>query len=204
VTNHFFNSKTGMTAQVAHAEAFRSGDHTDGEQPLHDTATSSNELLSTAPTSSAAAAIGGIGWAGSLVGSHNPENLGYRYSTPSKRYRAADSGNEGNDKSSKSVSLPSNVQITLRNRAGDALMETILDVPTNSTVDDLTSLVHALQAKDDGDDANHKVPYSFYVKIQKNSKDVEGDDVEIVVSIRDLLEQYHQHVNSENTLEIST
>ena len=40
---------------------------------------------------------GGIAWAGSMVGSENPNNLGYRYSNPLKRYkRTGPDGSEEN------------------------------------------------------------------------------------------------------------
>ena len=122
---------------------------------------------------------GGIGWAGSLVGSRNPDNLGYRYSTPSKRYRTSNGPSNGNGTEGRE--LPTNIQIQLRNRNGEDLAET-LDLPTNSSLDDLNALVHSLL--EERQDEPGKVPYSFYAKVQKNGVE---DDVEIVSSLADLL-----------------
>lgn len=129
--------------------------------------------------------VGGIGWAGSLVGSRNPENLGYRYSTPSKRYRTS-GGSSNVGGGGKQRELPNNIQIQLRNRNGEDLAET-LDLPMNSSLDDMNALVHSLlaeaQGKTDTTEPN-KVPYSFYAKVMKNGNE---DDIEILTSIADLL-----------------
>ena len=84
---------------------------------------------------------GGIAWQGSLVGSQNKDNLGYRYSNPLKRYKKGDDGTDGvkNDE----IELPSNLVVQFQNRQGDELASSI-DIPTNSTIDDLQSLVHSL------------------------------------------------------------
>ena len=133
---------------------------------------------------------GGIGWAGSLVGSKNPKNLGYRYSTPSKRYRLVESEEGGRE-------LPSNLQVQFRNRQGEDLAQT-LDLPTNSTVDDLNALLHSLlQASDDNDD--RRIPYSFYAKISKNGVE---DDVEVTHSLLDLM-QSHESMSTENILNLT-
>ena len=122
---------------------------------------------------------GGIAWAGSLVGSQNPNNLGYRYSTPSKRYRVV-------EEASGVRSLPTNIQIQLRNRQGEAL-ET-LDVPIGSSVDDLTALIHSLVP------SAGKNPYSFYATVG-------GDDVEVVNTIESFLHTYTS-VSTEETLDL--
>ena len=92
---------------------------------------------------------GGIAWAGSLVGSENPKNLGYRYSNPAKRYRK-----EGEDE--EEFKLPTNLVIQFRNRQGEELADN-LDVPTESSVDDLQALVRSLLEQQD-DDKNAKIP----------------------------------------------
>ena len=130
---------------------------------------------------------GGIAWAGSLVGSRNPDNLGYRYSTPSKRYRTSVNDESGGVAGGEGRELPNNIQIQLRNRNGESLAET-LDLPTKSSLDDLNALVHTLlestqQQQQDGHETG-KVPYSFYAKVLKNGVE---DDIEIVSSIADLL-----------------
>lgn len=133
---------------------------------------------------------GGIAWAGSLVGSKNPNSLGYRYSTPSKRYRAAPSEDDGNRE------LPSNLQIQFRNRQGEDLEET-LDIPTNASVDDLTALLHSLL--DQQGSHTNKLPYSFYAKILNNGTE---DDVEVTSSLADLLQQ-HLSISTESVLHLT-
>lgn len=134
---------------------------------------------------------GGIGWSGSLVGSKNPKNLGYRYSTPSKRYRtvAQLSGDGARE-------LPTNLQIQLRNRKGEDLADS-LDVPVSSSVDDLIALLHSLLAE--GSDTDGKIPYSFYAKITKNGVE---DDVEVTSSLSDLL-QRHESISTEQVLHLT-
>jgi ribosome assembly protein 4 len=132
---------------------------------------------------------GGIAWGGSLVGSKNPNNLGYRYSTPSKRYRAADPTEGGRE-------LPSSIQVQFRNRQGEELAQT-LDIPLNSSIDDLTALVHSLLEEAEGSVA--KNPYSFYAKLTKNGVE---DDVEITATLLDFL-QNETSVSTEAVLELT-
>ena len=82
----------------------------------------------TSASSEKNAAGGGIAWAGSLVGVNNPKNLGFRYSTPSKRYRLAAADPDGDGDGSGGRELPSNLQIQFRSRSGEDLAAT-LDVP---------------------------------------------------------------------------
>lgn len=132
---------------------------------------------------------GGIAWSGSLVGSQNPNNqLGYRYSTPSKRYRIDDStaGAGTND----SIDLPSNLQIQFCNRQGEEL-EQLLDVPTESTVDDLIALIHSLLQKNDDENDHLKVPYSFHALLQQKQQEQpksnsQPEEIEVTTSLRDL------------------
>jgi len=160
---------------------------------------------------------GGIAWqSGSSVGALNPTNFGYRYSTPSKRYRTATTSG-GPDDANRNRELPANLQVRFRNRQGAELggsaaggSTTLLDLPVTSSVDDMTSLVHAL-LDDELRDADHdatsnkrsKIPYSFYAKIKNNDeKDGPEDDVEITASIAELLLRF-PHVGTETTLEIT-
>jgi ribosome assembly protein 4 len=142
---------------------------------------------------------GGIGWAGSLVGSENPNNnLGYRYSNPLKRYKRT-----GDDE--KETEFPSNVVVQFSNRQGDELASP-LDVPTESSVDDLQALVHSLlNTDDDGADSsiknNKSIPYSFYAKIEKENGTV--DEIEITSSILDFLKQHQDVVSTEITLQLT-
>lgn len=115
---------------------------------------------------------GGIGWAGSLVGSQNPDNLGYRYSTPCKRFRRSDDDKEQD--------LPSNLVVQFQNRQGQSLGDA-LDLPTNSSIDDLNEMVHSLLNPDVDDTNNKRIPYAFYAKL------LDGEDQEITSTLADLL-----------------
>jgi ribosome assembly protein 4 len=130
---------------------------------------------------------GGIAWSGSLVGAKNPNNLGYRYSTPNKRYRVADKDQDGGEE------LPANMQVQFKNRQGEQVAET-LDLPTNSSIDDLTALLHSLLEA--GEDK--RIPYSFYAKIMKKGV---LDDVEVTGTLIDLLREYP--ISTENVLELT-
>ena len=71
------------------------------------------------------------------MGSQNPKNLGYRYSTPHKRYKHTNADKEAEKK------LPSNIVVQFKNRQGEQVANH-LDLPTSSSVDDLSALVHTL------------------------------------------------------------
>lgn len=149
---------------------------------------------------------GGIGWAGSLVGSENPNNLGYRYSNPLKRYKRA-SGNEDGDQDNESE-FPSNLVVQFQNRQGDELASS-MDIPTHSTVNDLQSLVHSLVENNDDDDdgksskvnKTKNIPYSFYAKIERKNGVV--DEIEISGSLLDFLREYKDLVSTEVTLRLT-
>lgn len=130
---------------------------------------------------------GGIAWAGSLVGSLNPNNLGYRYSNPAKRYRTATADEESTRE------FPTNIQVQFRNRQGEDLADT-LDLPTNSSVDDLNALIHSLLGGENDD--NKRVPYAFYAKVIRNGVE---DDIELTDTIRHLLES-NDVISTENIL----
>ncbi len=136
---------------------------------------------------------GGIGWqTASLVGCENPANFGYRYSNPTKRYRRAGEGEEIDQQ------LPTNVVIQLQNRQGEELANH-MDIPTNSSVDDLQALVHSLLEQENGDDdGNKRIPYSFYVKVEQNGV---IDDVEITSTLADLVKSHG--LSTEDVLQLT-
>jgi ribosome assembly protein 4 len=128
---------------------------------------------------------GGIAWAGSLVGSQNPDNLGYRYSHVHKRYKK-ENANDDDD------TLPTNMVVQFRDREGKELGET-LDIPTQSSLEDLSTLIQSLLEQDDD-----KVPYSFYAKLERNGIE---EDVEITTNtLADFLRLQKDHVSTEHTL----
>ena len=135
-------------------------------------------------------AKGGIAWAGSLVGSQNPNApTGYRYSTVSKRYKVTGDVNESSLRD-----LPTNIQVRFRNRQGEEMQET-LDLPVNSTVEDLQALVHQLLNLSD-DAASGTIPYAFYAGIGEDS------ETELVTSLADLLRENAQ-LSTETVLSLT-
>lgn len=136
---------------------------------------------------------GGIGWqTASLMGSENPANFGYRYSNPTKRFRR-----EG-DEDDVDKALPTNVVVQFQNRQGEELANH-LDIPTNSSIDDLQALVHSLleQETNDDDDAKN-IPYSFYLKVEKNGV---IDDVEITTTLAELVKS--EGISTEDVLQLT-
>lgn len=126
---------------------------------------------------------GGIAWAGSLVGANNPDNLGYRYSTASKRYKRAD------DDGTQDKELPSNLVVQFRNREGEEVANH-LDIPTQSSVDDLSALLHSLLQQEDDNDtssSSKNIPYSFYAKILRNGVE---DDIEVTTTLAELIKTH--------------
>mmetsp|Transcript_23505 Transcript_23505/g.32971 ORF Transcript_23505/g.32971 Transcript_23505/m.32971 type:complete len:548 (+) Transcript_23505:124-1767(+) len=136
---------------------------------------------------------GGIAWAGSLVGSTNPDNLGYRYSTAHKRYKRSSDDDE------KEKELPSNLVVQFRNREGEEVASH-LDIPTGSSVDDLSALLHSLLNDDDDDDKNNNkhIPYSFYTKVLRNGVE---DDIEVTSTLADLIKTHK--LSTEETLQLT-
>jgi len=140
---------------------------------------------------------GGVAWAGSLVGSQNPQApTGYRYSTPSKRYRVVQNSTDA----AQQQQLPNNLQVQFCNRQGEELSDTVLDLPLDSTTDDLTALVHQLISLNSGANAKEedhkKVPYSFYATI--------GDsESELTTSLKDLLVQNIAQISTEPVLPLT-
>mmetsp|Transcript_18519 Transcript_18519/g.21227 ORF Transcript_18519/g.21227 Transcript_18519/m.21227 type:complete len:612 (+) Transcript_18519:77-1912(+) len=148
---------------------------------------------------------GGIAWAGSLVGSENPNNLGYRYSNPLKRYKKAGNNNDGDENDG--PEFPSNLVVQFQNRQGDELANS-MDIPTHSTIDDLQALIHSLIEINDDDDEeksekirSKRIPYSFYAKIEKKNGVV--DEIEITNSLLDFLKEYKDLVSTEVTLQLT-
>lgn len=136
---------------------------------------------------------GGIAWAGSLVGSQNPNNLGYRYSHAHKRYKRTDDNEEEDN------TLPSNVVVQFKNREGEEVGN-LIDIPTVSDIDAMSALVHSLLNSDDDDnsDDNNAVPYSFYAKVKKNGVE---DDVEVTSTLANLIKEHN--ISTEDVISLT-
>lgn len=129
---------------------------------------------------------GGIAWSGSLVGSKNPNNLGYRYSHAHKRFKKDESERE-EDK------FPINLVVQFQNRQGDELGD-VVDIPTKSTMEDLSALVQSLLEEEE------KVPYSFYAKIQRDGLE---EDVEITTDTLVEFLRQQSSLSTEQTLTLT-
>lgn len=152
---------------------------------------------------------GEIAWGGSLVGSTNPSNLGYR----TKRSKPSDAIDNGEFK--EDDLLPSSIVVQFRNRDGEKCGGTI-DVPMGATSDQMGRLVHQLKEFVDGEDdcddeheANTKngkkaekrttrVPYSFYAKVLRDGVE---DDIEVSTTIEDFVRRYQ--ISTENILSLT-
>ena len=134
---------------------------------------------------------GGIAWAGSLVGSQRPDNLGFRYSH--KRYKRASDLDKGEDDGEGSSALPANVVVQFKDREGTEVGN-LVDIPTGSDVDALSSLVHSLLNGDGDEDeevekkrSTGHVPYSFYAKVVRDGVE---DDIELTTTLANLIKEH--------------
>jgi len=143
---------------------------------------------------------GGIAWAGSLVGSQRPDNLGFRYSH--KRYKRA-SDADGGDGVGDASTLPTSVVVQFKDREGTEVGN-LVDLPTGSDVDALSSLVHSLLNEDDDDDDEAKkkrtghVPYSFYAKVVRDGVE---DDIEVTSTLANLIKE--QQISTEEIISLT-
>ena len=153
----------------------------------HPTSASSASVSSTTTsTTPATKNLAGVAWTGgSLVGSLNPINHGYRVADGAggyivtntiKKYKRARRDDEGNivmvDDEDDDDKIPSNIVVQFRNKEGKEVGG-VIDVPTNAGCDELGALVRSLlddanNDDDDNDDARKLiVPYAFFAKISK-------------------------------------
>ena len=135
---------------------------------------------------------GGIAWAGSLVGATNPNNLGFRYSHAHKRYKKSTDENETNDDE-----LPSSLVIQFQNREGTTVGGQ-MDVPTESDVDALGSLVHAILHENEENGEDKRIPYSFYAKVLRNGVE---DDLEVTTTLAAFIREHK--ISTEQILELT-
>ena len=144
---------------------------------------------------------GGIAWGGSLVGSTNPNNLGYRYTTATKRYKRSSDGSDDPD-----ANLPSSLVVQFNNRDGDNVGNQV-DLPINSNCDDMGMLVHALLHPEDEDDDEEtkdkknqlRTPYTFYAKIKR--EDGTEDELEVTSTLAELIKS--NNISTEDVLDLT-
>mmetsp|Transcript_31451 Transcript_31451/g.92222 ORF Transcript_31451/g.92222 Transcript_31451/m.92222 type:complete len:563 (+) Transcript_31451:77-1765(+) len=151
---------------------------------------------------------GGIAWGGSLVGATNPQSLGYRYSTATKRYKRSTDGTAADVDGH----LPSSLVVQFSNRDGDSVGNQV-DLPIGSDCDDMGMLVHALLNPDDDDDdddddtkaakkkknAQLRTPYTFYAKIQR--PDGTEDELEVTTTLAALIQS--ENISTEDVLDLT-
>ena len=173
--------------------------------------------------------LAGAAWtAGSLVGSLNPINHGYRVSdghggyvvtNTHKGYKRARRDAEGNVvMDDDDDEMPSNIVVQFRNKDG---MEVggALDVPTDAGRDELGALVRSLlddDANDDDDAKNLVVPYAFFAKVNKSTQFINSttgekevriieEEIDITdhATLKAFLKKYSEHVSTERTLQLT-
>ena len=162
--------------------------------------------------SGAPRSTGGIAWSGSLVGAANPQNLGYRYSTATKRYKRSTHGATGDGSNPDANNLPSSLVVQFNNRDGDSVGNQV-DLPIGSDCDDMGLLVHALlhpddDSDDDDNDKNKKTkkkeqqlrtPYTFYATIQRD--DGTTDEIELTSTLAALIQS--EAISTEDVLQLT-
>ena len=192
--------------------------------------TTSNPPPSAVPAASAPKNLSGVAWTGgSLVGSLNPNNHGYRVSDGNggyiitnthKRYKRTRRDAEGNIvEEDADDDIPSNIVVQFCNREGESVGEA-MDVPTNAGSGELGTLIRALLNEDDDDDEDDSkkahIPYAFFAKFSKTTQKTnpttgekeyqttqEEIDITDYPSLTAFLKQYKQHVSTEQTLELT-
>ncbi|KAL9184680.1 hypothetical protein ACHAXT_012650 [Thalassiosira profunda] len=182
-----------------------------------------------APTAAAPAGatkdLSGVAWTGgSLVGSLNPSNHGYRtadgqggyiINNSHKRYKRTRRDAAGNIVDEEEDDIPGNVVVQFSNRDGENVGEA-MDVPTNAGSDELGTLVRSLLNEEDEAEGGAQIPYAFFAKISKKitttnaatgetaTKTAEEEiDITDYASLAAFLKQYREHVSTEQTLELT-
>ena len=174
--------------------------------------------------------LSGVAWTGgSLVGSLNPANQGYRtadgkggyiISNTHKRYKRTRRDADGNiidENDIQDDDIPGNVVVQFRDREGETVGEA-MDVPTSAGTEELGTLIRSLLNEDDEDHSTNKahVPYAFFAKIERITKTTNPATGEPVVkthtdeiditdfnSLKAFLKEYHKQISTEQTLELT-
>ena len=173
--------------------------------------------------------LAGVAWTnGSLVGSLNPLNHGFRTSdgqggyiitnthTSYKRTKRDADGNIINNNDDDDV--VANLVVQFCNREGETVGDA-MDVPTTAGSEELASLLGALLNPEDHDnmDSNKgQIPYAFFAKVTKKieSRDpstlepttsfvTEDVDITDYNSLAHFLRQYKHDISTEQTLQLT-
>ena len=174
--------------------------------------------------------LSGVAWTGgSLVGSLNPVNHGFRtadgkggyiINNTHKRYKRTRRDADGNvidENYIQDDDIPGNVVVQFRDREGETVGEA-MDVPTSAGTDELGTLIRSLLNEDDEDHSTNKahIPYAFFAKIERITKTTNPSTGEPVVkthtdeiditdfnSLKAFLKEYYKQISTEQTLELT-
>eukprot|EP01082_Thalassiosira_pseudonana_P012165 g10920.t1 g10920 contig45:58034-59839(-) len=176
--------------------------------------------------------LSGVAWTGgSLVGSLNPINHGYRtsdgnggyiitnthkrYKKTSRRDKDGNLVDDGDDEDD----VVGNVVVQFSNKEGDTVGDA-MDVPTSAGSDELATLIRSLLDQEDDEDGHSTnkahIPYAFFAKIERTVRSkhpstgeelvtTHTEDVDITdySSLKAFLRQYRNDVSTEQTLQLT-
>ncbi|KAL7444186.1 hypothetical protein ACHAXH_007095 [Discostella pseudostelligera] len=145
--------------------------------------------------------LSGVAWTGgSLVGSLNPNNHGYRTSDGHGGYIITGSSIEDTDNGEDDI--PGNIVVQFRDMEGKTVGQA-MDVPTNAGGDELGMLIHSLLNNDSDDDDNRAtIPYAFFAKLPETHTTTDEIDITDYPTLASFLHHYQHHVSTEQTLEL--
>jgi len=177
--------------------------------------------------------LSGVAWTtgGSLVGSLNPNNVGYRtsdgrggyiISSTGKRYkrikRDADGNIIDNDENDDDDEIPGNIVVQFSNRDGELVGEA-MDVPTSAGSEELGTLIRSLLEEEEEDDHGTnkaRIPYAFFAKVERTTRSrnpttgepathtrVDEIDITDFASLKAFLKDYRKEVSTEQTLALT-
>ncbi|KAL3765259.1 hypothetical protein ACHAWO_001200 [Cyclotella atomus] len=176
--------------------------------------------------------LAGVAWTnGSLVGSLNPLNHGFRTSdgqggyiitNTHTQYKRAKRDADGNIvQGDAEDDVVSNLVVQFHNRDGETVGDA-MDVPTTAGSEELASLLRALlHPDDDADEENDtkikgQVPYAFFAKVTKMIKVRDPSTLELIEkpikediditdypSLTHFLRRYRNEVSTEQTLQLT-
>jgi len=174
---------------------------------------------------SAAKSLSGVAWTGgSLVGSLNPDNHGYRVAdgqggyiitNTHRKYKRTRLNADGELVAEDEDEIPSNIVVQFTDREGSEVGEA-LDVPTSAGSAELGTLIRSLLGEDDGEGDRGHIPYAFFAKVTRKvsatnpttgERETKShtDEVDITdyASLCAFLRAHREHVSTEQTLELT-
>ncbi|KAL7488978.1 hypothetical protein ACHAW6_014557 [Cyclotella cf. meneghiniana] len=170
--------------------------------------------------------LSGVAWTGgSLVGSLNPSNHGYRtadgnggyiITNTHKKFKRSKRDADGNVLPDDDE-VVANLVVQFCNREGETVGDA-MDVPTSAGSEELGSLLRAMLNPDDelDDDSKGRIPYAFFAKVTRNIVTKHPSTLETMVqtitedvditdynSLAHFLKQFRNDVSTEHTLQLT-